>query len=96
MNSLRNNDAAFLENLKGLISERNEAAIEMIYDHYYDKLVQFAQTFGHSREDSEEFVDDIIIKLWSNPLLAQGICNLSVYLINRFVIVLFPSCGKRN
>lgn len=80
MKSLDNNDASLLIEMKALIANRDEKAIELLYDHYYDRLCHFAQTFTVSPEMAEEIVEDLFIKLWSKPLLANGITNLSVYL----------------
>jgi RNA polymerase sigma-70 factor (ECF subfamily) len=80
MESLRNNDASLLIEMKALITDRNEKAIELLYDHYYDRLCHFAQTFTIPPEIAEEIVEDLFIRLWSKPLLVHNITNLPVYL----------------
>ncbi|MFT3682124.1 MAG: RNA polymerase sigma-70 factor [Ferruginibacter sp.] len=96
METLKHNDAALLAEIKRLISGRDDRAIEWLFDHYYDKLVHFAQSFVSVTETAEEIVDDIILKLWNNPLLVSNIENLPVYLYKSVKNECISSLRKKN
>jgi RNA polymerase sigma-70 factor (family 1) len=80
MKSLDHTDNSLLARIQLLLAARDEQALELLYRNYYERLNFFAQTFVPSPELTEEMVEDLFIKLWSNPSMAANITNLSVYL----------------
>lgn len=74
------NDASLLVEVKALFAAHDEAAIELLYEHYFAKLCVFAQSYLKSKEIAEEVVEDVFIRLWSNKNSILQINNLSVYL----------------
>src|SRR5215468_7631087 len=62
------------------ISKGNEKAFADIYSLFYHKLFHFATVITRSPQVSEELVEDVFVKLWSNRLNILGINDLAVYL----------------
>jgi len=62
------------------ISKGNEKAFADLYSLFYHKLFHFATVITRSPEVSEELVEDVFVKLWSNRINVLGIKNLAVYL----------------
>jgi RNA polymerase sigma-70 factor (family 1) len=60
--------------------ENDEAAFRQFYTDNVFRLFQFAFTFIQNREQSEEIVNDVFLKLWQNRSRINEIDNISVYL----------------
>ena len=60
--------------------DNDEAAFRQFYTDNVFRLFQFAFTFVQSREQSEEIVNDVFLKLWQNRSRINQIDNISVYL----------------
>lgn len=80
MDSLNVNDTGLLAKVKALFATHDEAAVALLYEHYFNRLCVFAQSFLKSKELAEEVVEDVFIRLWSNKNSVLHINNLSVYL----------------
>lgn len=63
-----------------LVSEGNEQAFEKIYNHYHKKLISFSRNYTGFKEQAEEIVEDVFVKLWYNRENITQIKNLKVYL----------------
>lgn len=63
-----------------LVSEGNEQAFEMVYNNYHKKLIAFSKNYTGSKEQAEEIVEDVFVKLWCNRENVTQIKNLNVYL----------------
>ncbi|MFO7869228.1 MAG: RNA polymerase sigma-70 factor [Bacteroidales bacterium] len=57
-----------------------ETFFESIYTQYYTDLCVFAQSFVYDRDESEEIVQSIILKLWEHKENAAEIKSLKSYL----------------
>ncbi|MGF7039352.1 RNA polymerase sigma-70 factor [Mucilaginibacter lappiensis] len=55
-------------------------SFKKIYFLYYERLLKLACSFVKSTEVSEEIVDDVFVKIWSNRAKLTGVNNLTVYL----------------
>ncbi|MBS1664425.1 MAG: RNA polymerase sigma-70 factor [Bacteroidetes bacterium] len=60
--------------------ENDETAFRQFYTEHVFKLFQFAFTFIQSREQAEEIVNDVFLKLWQNRSKLNSIDNIQVYL----------------
>ena len=60
--------------------DNDEAAFRQFYTDNVFRLFQFAFTFVQNREQSEEIVNDVFLKLWQNRSRINQIDNISVYL----------------
>ncbi len=51
--------------LLALIKQSNKDAFNVLFRYYYPGLVVFAMRYLHIKEESEEMVQDVFLKLWS-------------------------------
>jgi RNA polymerase sigma-70 factor (family 1) len=63
-----------------LLSEGNEDAFRLVYDSYYRSLCHYANRILNDFDDSEDIVQNIIMKLWENGESLNGISDLKSYL----------------
>ena len=73
-------EGALLLEIKALSAVNDERAINLIYHHYYERLLVFAISFVKAKEGAEEIVEDVIIKLWANKNGIANIENLPAFL----------------
>ncbi len=55
------------EQLMLLVGKGNRRAFELLYERYFDKLVWFARTFLNNEQLAEDTVQEIFIKIITNP-----------------------------
>ncbi len=48
------------------INKGNEEAFEVLFELYYNKLLYIARNYISSKEDTEEIVQDVFVKVWKN------------------------------
>lgn len=60
--------------------KNDETAFRQFYTEHVFKLFQFAFTFIQNREQAEEIVNDVFLKLWQNRSKLDTIDNIQVYL----------------
>jgi RNA polymerase sigma-70 factor (ECF subfamily) len=60
--------------------DNDETAFRQFYTDHVFRLFQFAFTFVQSREQAEEIVNDVFLKLWQKREKLDRIDNISVYL----------------
>jgi RNA polymerase sigma-70 factor (ECF subfamily) len=60
--------------------QHDEVAFREFYTGNVFRLFQFAYTFVQNREQAEEVVNDVFLKLWQNRSRLDQIDNISVYL----------------
>ena len=82
MSQLVANENLLLEELKQLSLANNDRAITLLYHHYFQRLYLFALSIVKTKMLAEEVVEDVFIKIWSNPAGFTAIKNLSVYLFS--------------
>lgn len=70
------NESAILS----LISEGDELAFRLIYDHYSDKLYSYTLRITSNEELSEEIVMDAFVKIWCNREELNKINHFDSYL----------------
>lgn len=58
----------------------DQNAFRQFYEALYFRLYQFAYSFVHSRETSEELVNDVFLTLWQKRNTLNTIDNTNVYL----------------
>ena len=68
-------------NLSLKAADDDEIAFEAIFKLFYVKLLQFAETILKRREEAEEVVEDVFMKLWDNRKTLPAIKNLNFYLL---------------
>lgn len=67
-------------NLSLQAADDDEVAFEAIFKLFYARLLQFAASTLRNREEAEEVVEDVFIKLWENRKTLTAIKNLNYYL----------------
>lgn len=67
-------------NLSLKAADDDEIAFEAIFKLFYVRLLQFAESTLGNREEAEEVVEDVFIKLWENRKILSAIKNLNYYL----------------
>jgi RNA polymerase sigma-70 factor (family 1) len=60
--------------------DNDETAFRQFYTDNMFRLFQFAFTFVQNREQAEEIVNDVFLRLWQNRSRISQIENISVYL----------------
>jgi RNA polymerase sigma-70 factor (ECF subfamily) len=60
------------EELMILLQNGSEPAFNILYKKYRKKLVHFAHSLLHNKEQSEDLVQDVFIKLIQNPQLYKS------------------------
>ena len=69
-----------LKVLQERVARGDENAFTQVYLRFGKRLILFGTSLVRSREISEELVEDVFVKLWSNRLHITEIDNLTVYL----------------
>ena len=62
------------------IQNGDQSAFKEFYHFQFFKLYQFAYSFVHSKETSEEIVNDVFLSLWQKKDTLSTINNIQVYL----------------
>lgn len=63
-----------------LLQQGDKVAYETLFRLYYDKLIHIAKTYLVRREDAEEIVQDVFLKLWEQKGSLAKIANINAYL----------------
>jgi RNA polymerase sigma-19 factor, ECF subfamily len=79
-----------IQQLQQCLAENDETALKDLYDAFADKLFRFAYAIVHSKETSEEIIEDVFIKIWQKRSHIATIENLAFYL---FVTTRNISCN---
>lgn len=66
--------------LVNLMKQGNDLAFQEIYDAYWERLFAYAYNRLHSREATEEVVQDVFFSLWSKRESLMITSSLSAYL----------------
>ena len=66
--------------LETLVKKEPEFVFETIFRLYYDKLFQIAKIYLNNKEDAEEIVQNVFLRLWDKLNLLTGINNINSYL----------------
>ncbi len=59
---------------------QNEELFDVLYDLYYQKLYIFAYSYISSKEDAEEIIQDVFVKLWKNRNKLSSVSNITGYI----------------
>jgi RNA polymerase sigma-70 factor (ECF subfamily) len=62
------------------IQDGDQDALKEFYQLHFFKLYQFAYSFVHSKEASEEIVNDVFLAVWQKKHTLSTINNIQVYL----------------
>lgn len=46
------------------LNEGNKEAFKVLFELYYNKLLYFAQSYISNKEDAEEIIQDVFVKIW--------------------------------
>ena len=63
-----------------LIKKGNKEAYRLLYDLYYPKLLQIARGYIPKKEDAEELVQDVFLKVWKKRHTININTNIDGYL----------------
>jgi RNA polymerase sigma-70 factor, ECF subfamily len=77
------------ENIVKQLKEGDLDAFHLVYDHYWSDLLLFALHFLKRREEAEEAVQDIFLKLWEKrQLIDEGLSfNGFVFVVAKRILV---------
>ncbi len=67
--------------IKRVASKSDQKAFERLFFVYYDNLYRFAYTYLKNKEEAEEIVSDVFVRLWEQREKLLEIRNLEIYLI---------------
>jgi RNA polymerase sigma-70 factor (family 1) len=62
------------------IGNDDMGAYEILYNHFFTPLHHFALSIIHSRQQAEEIVSDVFIKIWQARKTLHEVRNIHVYL----------------
>ncbi|MBE9599554.1 RNA polymerase sigma factor [Pedobacter sp. MC2016-24] len=62
------------------LASGDESAFEKIYHSYVKRLAPFIEKMVHSRDLTEEIIQEIFVQLWVNRLLLQHVSHPTAYL----------------
>src|ERR1700748_757866 len=83
MNSLAKENYTRLKDEQALLqrtAEGSREAFSILYSHYYHGLYRFVSFIIESREDTEEIIQDIFLKIWLKRETLIGIRSFDDYL----------------
>lgn len=66
--------------LIAIAEKDDQQAFKKLYQHFLPRLLSYANTFLNHKQLSEEVVEDVFIKIWSNRKTLPAITNFSYYL----------------
>ncbi|MBX2843118.1 MAG: RNA polymerase sigma-70 factor [Flammeovirgaceae bacterium] len=64
------------------LKQNNRAALNKLFDKYYNTLCNFCNYLIEQKEESEEIVTDLFLKIWQNRATLQIHSNLRAYLFS--------------
>lgn len=73
-------DPSIKSNAVAIETSENVEFFESLYTLYYEKLYFFAFSYISSKEDAEEIIQDVFLKLWKNQDQFSSITNLTGYI----------------
>jgi RNA polymerase sigma-70 factor (family 1) len=74
-------DKPYLLHLLQRISAQNDQrAFETLFKLFHQRLLRFSLHYVHNREQAEEIVSDVFVKLWNNRHTCTGIAHPETYL----------------
>lgn len=68
------------EDFASLLENGNEAAFEIIFKLFYGRLLHIARNYLDNKENAEEIVQNVFLKLWQNIDDLNKIRNINNYL----------------
>lgn len=72
--------APYEKHLLARIAEGDETALKTIFECYRDKLYRYVFRITKSREEAEEIVMDVFLKIWLNREMAREIDHFDAFL----------------
>lgn len=63
-----------------LIKKGDKKGLEMLFEDFYRPLVAYAYTYIRNKEESEDIVQEVFIKLWESKKLLQVDTNIRIYM----------------
>lgn len=63
-----------------LIKKGDKKGLEMLFEDFYRPLVVFAYRYIRNKEESEDIVQEVFIKLWESKQLLQVNTNIRIYM----------------
>lgn len=69
-----------IHELQRRIAHGDEEAFGEVFDHYFDRVIQFMYGFTHDRNIAEDLTQELFIKLWCHRELLPDIQSLNAYI----------------
>ncbi|SEA00950.1 RNA polymerase sigma-70 factor, ECF subfamily [Arachidicoccus rhizosphaerae] len=83
------------EHLLELLMEGQEEALTEIYQRYWQQLIEIGYRFTNDKQAVEEIVNDVFLKLWSNPEKFQ-VRSLPAYLFTSIKFGIYKMVLKKK
>ncbi len=65
-----------------LINDKSPIAFQMLFKLYRSKLLHFAHSYISNKEDAEEIIQDVFVKVWKNETIYSNL-NGYIYKVTR-------------
>lgn len=62
------------------IQKKDKEAFRYLYEHYFTKMVLFAESYLYDEEEARDLVQDIFFKLWDHTPQTEIMLSLKAYL----------------
>jgi RNA polymerase sigma-70 factor (family 1) len=82
--------------LDRIAHDDDQLAFRQVFLHYSDRLILFAAAFLQTKEEGEEVVADVFIKLWQHRRQLPEIRNINTYLYTAVRNTALNYLGKRQ
>ena len=77
---MENKAAINLYDLQTRLATSDQSALKLLYDHLFAKLFYFSYSIVHTKEVSEEIIEDVFMQVWKQRERIMEIENLTHYM----------------
>jgi RNA polymerase sigma-70 factor (family 1) len=64
------------------INQKNKEGFKYLYDYYYPSLCSFSYRFLKNKQEAEDVVQDVFLRLWKSKAKFNSVKSLSAFLYN--------------
>ncbi len=95
---MKDNRSTDINILLSLIKKGDKLAYRSLYDVYYPKLLHIAKSYVANKQDAEEIVQDVFVKIWKKKQAIEVNTNINgyIYQITRNACIDFLRAAKNR